>query len=189
MPKKKALSSENKSAERPLECGECRKQIAVRYTEIVGKQITTTAMCATCPHLERRLNGIPSTDNAHQEMSSARLACGNCGTTLEQVRVSTPLGCSHCYEVFSTVLVSELETAEKLPSRLIPSHLTSSKKRSPLHSGRSPGQIPKINPSARLIALNEALSETLKREDYEQAASLRDQIKALTENPERKNAS
>jgi protein arginine kinase activator len=38
-----------------------------------------------------------------------------------------------------------------------------------------------INPSSRLLALNEALKETLSREDYEQAAWLRDQIKALTE--------
>jgi protein arginine kinase activator len=32
-----------------------------------------------------------------------------------------------------------------------------------------------------LTALNEALVETLSREDYEQAAYLRDEIKSLTE--------
>jgi protein arginine kinase activator len=32
--------------------------------------------------------------------------------------------------------------------------------------------------------LNEALNETLKKEDYEQAAWLRDQIKAITEKTE-----
>ena len=167
MPKKKTQPPENKSAERPLECGECRKQVTVRFTEMIGKQTTTTIMCANCPHLEHCLNGTPTKEHIPQEMNSTRLVCGDCGTTLEQVRVSTPLGCSHCYEVFSTILVNELEAAEKLPSRLV-----SPKKRTPLHLGRSPGQIPKINPSTRLIALNEALSETLKREDYEQAASL-----------------
>ena len=38
-----------------------------------------------------------------------------------------------------------------------------------------------ISPTLRLIALNEALDETLIREDYEQAALLRDQIRALKE--------
>jgi protein arginine kinase activator len=33
----------------------------------------------------------------------------------------------------------------------------------------------------RLLALNEALNETIQREDYEQAALLRDQIKAITD--------
>ena len=33
----------------------------------------------------------------------------------------------------------------------------------------------------QLVALHQALHETLSREDYEQAAWLRDQIKALTE--------
>jgi protein arginine kinase activator len=182
MPKKNDNDFENKSAERPLECGECRKHIAVRYTEIIGKQITTTIIFAGCPQLERRLNGIHSAENIPQEIGYTRLACGNCGTTLEQIRVSTPLGCSHCYEVFNDILISELESSDKIPSRL-----SSSKKRSSLHIGRSPGQLPEINPSARLMALNEALNETLKREDYEQAASLRDQIKALTENPEKKD--
>ncbi len=49
--------------------------------------------------------------------------------------------------------------------------------------GRAPGEKIEISPSLKLIALNEALSETLSREDYEQAAWLRDQIKKLTESP------
>ena len=50
--------------------------------------------------------------------------------------------------------------------------------------GRTPGQAVAINPSLKLLALHQALNETLSREDYEQAAWLRDQIKALTEGDE-----
>ena len=58
------------------------------------------------------------------------------------------------------------------------------KKSHPIHIGRAPGESLAISPSSRLLALNEALKETLNREDYEQAAWLRDQIKALTDNEE-----
>lgn len=172
----------NRTPERPLECGECKKTIAVRYTEIVGKSITTTIMCADCPQLERRLHGVKQAESLTGYMSETSLACGDCGTTLEAVRVGAALGCTHCYEVFGDILLSELQAADKLPPRLI-----NARKNVQTHVGRSPGEIPEISPSSRLMVLNEALNETLKREDYEQAALLRDQIKALTEKPEKNN--
>lgn len=171
---------EEKIPERPLECSECKKPIAVKYTEIVGHSIIHTSMCADCPELERRLHGIPSkTGSGNASEAATGLACGNCGTTLESLRHGNPLGCSICYDVFGDILVNELISSEKIPSKLF------SKKNMPLHMGRIPGETQEINTSSRLLALNEALNETLKREDYEQAAWLRDQIKALTENPEK----
>lgn len=168
-----------KQPDRPLECTECKKHIAIRYTEIVGDMMTQTSMCADCPELKRRLfgGGHPLHPGSHAE---AGLACGNCGTTLESVRMGTPLGCSICYDVFDEMILSELHTINKIPARL-----ATAKKATPIHLGRSPGKIQEINPSMRLLALNEALTETLKREDYEQAALLRDQIKAITDDTEK----
>lgn len=164
--------------DRPLECGECKKTIAIRYTEIVGDAITHTSMCADCPELQLRLHGTNPRDFvANQAGSVAGLACGNCGTTLEDIKRGHRLGCSECYTVFEDVLLIEMQAANRIPSRVMPT-----KKSIPLHIGRSPGEKLAINPSSRLLALNEALKETLSREDYEQAAWLRDQIKALTEN-------
>lgn len=169
-----------KEPERPLECTECRKPIAVWYTEIVGETITHTTMCNDCPILRHRLHGTP-----HVEMvpgqSSAGLACGNCGTTLDAIRMGTSLGCNICYEVFDDILLSEMLAANKIPARI-----TTNKKSIPVHIGRAPGQVQEISPSLRLLALNEALNEMLKTEDYEQAAWLRDQIKELTEKTEKK---
>jgi len=173
---------EDKLPERPLECSECKKPIAVCYTEIIGNTITRTSMCADCPELQRRLHGVSAHgpgDDAQKEAATG-LACGNCGTTLQSLRVGIPLGCSACYEVFDDVLLGEMIAAEKIPARL-----ATAKKSAPVHIGRAPGQRPELNPSLRLLALDEALNETLKKEDYEQAAWLRDQIKALTNNPEK----
>lgn len=168
--------------ERPLECTECKKPIKVIYTEIVGDVVTSTSMCADCPELQRRLHGSPSMDAFHGAGEKAGLACGNCGTTLEEIRVGHPLGCSTCYEVFDEVILSELINEQKLPQRMI-----NNKRNMPLHIGRAPGETQEISATVRLLALNEALTETLKREDYEQAALLRDQIKKITEADKGKN--
>lgn len=167
--------------ERPIECTECKRPIAVWYTEIVGTTISQTSMCAECPVLQRKLHGQTGVTELGHVPGETSLACGECGTTLDALRVGNPLGCSNCYEVFDDIIVSELISLDKLPQRMM-----ANKKNAPFHIGRGPGEIREISPSVRLLALNEALSETLKREDYEQAAWLRDQIKALTdENPEK----
>lgn len=170
--------------DRPLECGECKKPVLVYYTEIIGNSIIHTCMCKDCPELQRRLHGIPAGTGLEGSSEGGGLACGNCGTTLEALRHGTPVGCAVCYEVFDSILLSELASGGKLPARL-----TTNKKNAQIHIGRAPGESREINTSMRLLALNEALNETLKREDYEQAALLRDQIKALTKEKEeeRKN--
>lgn len=164
--------------ERPLDCTECKKPIAVHYTEIVGEKITRTVMCADCPHLQRKLYGTIRKE-AGLTTSEMAVACGNCGTTLEAIRTGHPVGCAECYEVFADVLIEDL-----LKEKRLSKHLTSNKRSQPLHIGRIPGEVTEISPTLRLIALNEALDETLIREDYEQAALLRDQIRALKERSE-----
>lgn len=166
--------------DRPLECTECRKPIAVFYTEIIGESITQTCMCSDCPVLRHKLHGTPHTERVSgQGDVGAGLACGNCGTTLEAIRMGTPLGCEVCYEVFDDILIPEMLAGNRIPVRI-----ATSKKTTPVHIGRAPGEMQEINPSLRLLALNEALKEMLKTEDYEQAAWLRDQIKELTEKTE-----
>lgn len=168
-----------KLPERPLECGECKKHIEVRYTEIERGQIHETCMCNDCPELHKKLRGVNLSTQTGDTSSTTHLTCGDCGTSLEEIRVGHPLGCSHCYEVFADTIIYELYSMGKIPEKL-----EVEKKSVPLHIGRAPGESHKVNPSLKLIALNEALDETLKREDYEQAALIRDQINALTEKSE-----
>ena len=68
---------------------------------------------------------------------------------------------------------------DMLPARLEKG--ISRKKSQPLHIGKSPSIPVEMPASSRLTALNEALNEALKKENYEQAAWLRDQIKDLME--------
>lgn len=156
--------------ERPIECGECKKPVAVIYTEIIGKMIYRVAMCSTCPMLRHKLYGAKIVEPYSAEAISSGLCCGTCGTTADEVKMGSLLGCTTCYEVFDELVTQELQQIEKTARRPLP-----------LHIGRQPGQVAEVNPALKLLALHQALNETLSREDYEQAAWLRDQIKALTE--------
>lgn len=171
------------ASERPLECSECRRPIRFRYSEVIGDYCNSYSMCSECPELEKKLQGSKDAAISTPIEGSTGLACGNCGTTLEAIRIGTLVGCSTCYDVFENILIEELQRAQSLPLRL-----ASVKKPQVLHIGRLPGERKEMTPSLRLVALNEALNETLAREDYEQAALLRDQIRALTEKKGNDNA-
>ncbi len=163
--------------DRPLECTECKRPVKIRYSEICDGQITESGMCNVCPVLQKKLHGeMPETTKTETTQATG-LACGTCGTTLESVRTGNPLGCPECYEVFSDVIGFELGSTSRLSRRLG----TAPSKSAPLHLGRGPGETSKIDPHVKLVALDEALEATLKGEDYEGAAWLRDQIKAAKE--------
>jgi protein arginine kinase activator len=147
----------------------------VIYTEVIGKSINRVAMCDECPVLRQKLRGGGKATVVSGE-ASASLVCGGCGLTLDEVRMGASLGCPLCYDIFNDEVSRELVQLERIPPRY---HLQ--KKGEPLHVGRSPGQQQEIDPSLKLLALQQALHETLGREDYEQAALLRDQIRELEE--------
>jgi len=171
--------SDKSNPDRPVECGECKRAIAVCYIEIVGHTMTQTSMCAECPELQRRLYGTNPKELVTNQLSDTELVCGNCGTNLEDIHRGHNLGCSECYNVFSDALLQELQSLNRISARVF-----SEKKTAPIHIGRTPGEKLTVNLSSKLLALNEALKETLKREGYEEAALLRDQIRALTQGDE-----
>jgi protein arginine kinase activator len=170
--------------ERPVECSHCKKSVKVVYKEISGDSIVTSEMCEDCPILKQKLHGetalIAPTPAGAKVDGAAGLCCGICRTTLESVKMGNPLGCSECYVVFADQLFGELAATDKIAPRL--KKILESKKTQPLlHVGKSPTKNGEIAPSSRITALNEALNEALRKENYEEAARLRDQIKDLME--------
>ncbi len=76
--------------DRPLECSDCKKPIANEYTEIIGPNVLRSCMCSDCPVLERRLFGLrANVSGDYRSEGGTGLVCGNCGTTLEALRVGT----------------------------------------------------------------------------------------------------
>ncbi len=169
-------------ADRPVECNQCKKSVKIIYKEIVDESIICTEMCLDCPVLQERLHGQALKAAAREKGSE--LCCGRCGNSLEMVKMGQPLGCSECYAVFGDILLSELLETDSVPPGL--KKQLAGKRVQSIHIGKSPGKTLDIPVSTRLASLNEALNDALKRENYEQAAFLRDQIKSLTEKKDAK---
>lgn len=165
--------------ERPLECSQCKKKAVVVYQEVVGSQITVQHMCTECPLLKQKLEGKKEADNTETPQNEEGLCCNTCQTSLESLLMGQPLGCQDCYVVFQDILTDQLTAMNQIAPNVKPSQKSKS---SSFHVGSSPQTNQKELNSNRLNSLNEALSDALKGENYEQAAWLRDQINSLMEN-------
>jgi protein arginine kinase activator len=152
-------------SERPLECCECRKETCIRFVQVTLDQMNEYTVCRDCPMITKWCGFVESSKESSQLVQGAGdICCGHCGTTMENVLVGSPLGCADCYDVFADVLCTQIL---KIPFSNV------------IHCGRGPGESAIFNPTLRLYALNEALQETLSREEYEEAARIRDEINAL----------
>ncbi|NNM44325.1 MAG: hypothetical protein HKM07_08310 [Chlamydiae bacterium] len=171
-------------ADRPVECSHCKKPQKVIYKEIVDDTIVCYEMCADCPVLEQKLHGQTMQEEKKAGTATAEpgLYCDKCHTTLSSIKMGNYLGCSECYVVFADTIASELKSLGKIAAH--GKSAPFAKKSIPTHIGKSPEKPADITLSSRLSSLNEALNDALKKENYEQAAWLRDQIKALTDKPD-----
>jgi protein arginine kinase activator len=101
------------------------------------------------------------------EESQIMLVCPECGWDTTKFRRTGRLGCCKCYEVFHNILTTALENMH----------------RGKLHVGKKPGTTAKANESGRLMMelmkLQKELEELVLREEYEQAAVVRDKINEL----------
>lgn len=167
--------------ERPLECSQCKRKSEILYKEIVNGNMACWAMCRDCPILKKKLDGPGEGPLTYEKEGG--LCCSHCKTTLESVLLGHPVGCRECYIIFKDVLVDQLAAMNKIAPKLKPSQKS---RPSILHVGKTPELDQNAHVSSRIGALNEALSDALKGENYEQAAWVRDQIKAITESTHEK---
>ncbi|MBX6679975.1 UvrB/UvrC motif-containing protein [Chlamydia gallinacea] len=153
-------------------CYLCHKPASICYTEVDQNRVIRSYVCDSCPCPSDYYSRVAVPLSSLE--SSLTLECGNCKTIWQPYTNEDRLfGCHLCYTNFKTPLIAEL-----IQNKALFSSLTENSQSS-LHIGRGPGETASINPLLKLIALNEALQDTLSREDYEQAALIRDQINHL----------
>ncbi|MCH9634084.1 MAG: hypothetical protein S4CHLAM7_08230 [Chlamydiae bacterium] len=157
-----------KNQERPLDCGSCKKQLTTKYTEVADTVVNEYYMCSTCPFLNEFLSK-PKVVNSDEVLTN--LTCGTCGVSLLDIQRGGFLGCVECYSVFEIYLANSLKEEHKIQMGI--------DLQGPLHLGHKPGEFKEFDASVKIFALNETLNELIHREDFEQAASIRDQIKEL----------
>ncbi|MEI8300565.1 MAG: UvrB/UvrC motif-containing protein [Chlamydiota bacterium] len=168
----------DETPDRPLECSSCKKPICFIYKEIDQNLIDSSHMCRDCPILQKKLHGETPVDAKTSWANGKQgLSCVHCNTSLNMCDTGQTLGCSECYSVFEEPLIEIIKNEKLIPEKL---QKALEKNHKPLlHLGKTPQQEEKNPISLQVTDLTKALYEALNKENYEQAASLRDQIKRL----------
>ncbi len=158
-------------------CDTCRERDAVVHlTTIVENAVTQVHLCEKCAAAKGIETTIavpkhPLGDFLHavQHSSSAaagdQVRCAFCETTLRDFRASGRLGCAHCYTAFEGALRELLRRVQGGAQ----------------HAGRD-YTAPAAAGSAEdgeLATLRTRLQQAVVAEEFEAAAALRDQIRAL----------
>lgn len=167
-------------------CDECKKNEAcVHITQISKNGKTDKNLCEKCAtqygnvvldgnngfSVNDFLKGIFSSAQQRPEAEEAatepEAVCPNCGMAYGDFMHTGKIGCSVCYEIFGKRL-------EPLLRRI---HGSST------HNGKIPHRSGgELQVKQRISLLRKELQEHVAKEEYEQAARLRDQIKELEKN-------
>ncbi|HHN45867.1 MAG TPA: hypothetical protein ENN09_00360 [Planctomycetes bacterium] len=144
-----------------MKCQRCNERDArVHLTEIKNGQKNEIDLCEVCAK-EMKLVG-PLEAAIPPEAQKVR--CPGCGITLKDFIASGRLGCEECYAAF----------AEQLEELHLKTH--SAKK----HKGKVPVRLNGPDRKKRMLEyLTQELERAVKKENFEQAAALRDQIAGL----------
>jgi protein arginine kinase activator len=159
-------------------CDHCKERDAVVHlTTIVDGAVTQLHVCEKCAAAK----GIETTvampkhplgDFLHAVQQPGPVAvgdqtrCAYCQTSLRDFRASGRLGCAHCYTAFEGALRELLRRVHGAAK----------------HRGREydePEEAPVRGHAAELDSLRERLQQAVAAEEFEAAATLRDQIRAL----------
>lgn len=176
-------------------CEKCKKNEAtVYYRETVNGKTKSWSLCQDC------FNELQQANHGKQELAnfwnepfedffgndflhsllspmggnqfwSEEKRCSLCGASFDDIVAEGKVGCPKCYETFE----KELEESVR---RI---HGTSS------HTGRVPGKLKaKFDQKKKIAELERQQKEAVKNENYEEAARIRDELKALKSSEESK---
>lgn len=158
-------------------CQNCHKNLAsVRYAEVVDGKVSDLHLCQDClaaragsastgfefstpsPFLGKRK------DPPARESGEGRQTCTACVMSLQEIMDTGKVGCSVCYESFPAELEALLEGI----------HIAL------IHRGKAPRiDDARVRVRSDLQSKRALLKTALSMENYEEAASLRDEIRAL----------
>ena len=157
-------------------CDICKKNVAtVHLTQMVEGKTKKVDLCEACSKekgvddptgfsLADLLLGLGAAQEIEQASAGGEIKCPHCGFTQADFKKAGRLGCSECYKVFAEGLESLLKT---------------------MHKGtKHVGKVPQVfrqslDLSDKLKSLQKKLEKAIANEDFETAATLRDEVKAL----------
>jgi len=166
-----------------MKCESCHKrQATVVVTMVVEDEKTVLHLCAQCAKDKNLDSGLSSDEEAppimdQQAAGSERsdvddkLRCPSCGLTYTRFKERYRLGCADCYVAFRDRLSPLLRKVQGTDS-----HVGKRFAHAPVSEARE--QRP-IGGAWTLGLLRRRLNAAVEREEFEEAARLRDQIEAL----------
>jgi protein arginine kinase activator len=160
-------------------CESCGKRPAhIHYTEVVNHNMVTMELCVECAE-EKGLDvkggggsyglgdlvaGVWDSTVEAQSDKIGKVRCPHCGYAYSDFKKTGRFGCSECYRAFETqlmILVRQLHGSTQ-------------------HQGKVPKQMgPKALIRKELMDLKEELVRMVEKEEFEEAAKIRDRIREL----------
>ncbi len=165
--------------EKHILCDICKEHIAtVHYTEIVNNKLKKMNLCDNCAKAKNLgvtvqfsvadiLKGL--TEPPASGKKEKDKTCAFCGLTYSRFKKIGKLGCGECYEAFETSLKPVISDIHKNNQ----------------HTGKVPLKMKKVAKAvSQLDALHRQLRQAVEKEEYEQAAEIRDKIKKIEKSQE-----
>lgn len=157
-------------------CCVCKEKTAtVHLTQITGDKMQKVDLCEECAKskgvndqtgfsLADLLLGLGASQELEQAAGGSDAKCPQCGFTHADFKKTGRLGCAECYQTFSEGLEGLLKSMHK----------------GTRHVGKVPEKLrTKRDIAEQLNALQKKLAKAIETENFEQAAQVRDEIKAL----------
>jgi protein arginine kinase activator len=150
-----------------------QKEAKVHLSQIVGDKMQKFDLCEDCAKakgvndpvgfsLADLLQNLGATHESEAAADGAELKCPQCGFTQADFKKAGRLGCAHCYVTFGQPLEGLLKSMHK----------------GARHVGKVPQALRESRDfSEKLKTLQKRLEQAIAVEDFELAASLRDEIK------------
>ncbi len=170
----------------------CKQQEAtVHLTQMLEGKIKKLDLCEACSKakglddptgfsLADLLMGLGASQELAQAAGSSETACPTCGFTQAAFKKTGRLGCPDCYRTFSAGLEGLLKTMHKGSQHAGKRPGTAAAPTPPPAptQASAPPRPPERPVEDRLKTLQRQLEEAIKVENYEEAARIRDEIKA-----------
>ena len=159
-----------------MKCQKCPNAATLHITEIVSEDhVEELHLCEVCAHKylsepqPKAAAGKAASAVAGEEAEEAagiHRECDMCGIKFVDFRNTGRLGCPHDYDIFREELLQLLENIHGETR----------------HVGKVPRRLPQSKQTqAELLQLRKQLLQAVHRENYEEAARLRDRIRQLEE--------
>jgi protein arginine kinase activator len=155
-----------------MRCEICKaNEATVHFSQVTGDKVSKIDLCESCakakgltdPGNITMLGDLLGDFAAGPPAEAESLRCPECGFTQANFKKQGRLGCAVCYETFEAGLRPLLKAMHK----------------GERHVGKSPRKAPTHVSPERLRELEKELAQAIKEERFEQAAQLRDEIRAM----------